>query len=224
MNASHAAYDGSRDPDHDKVDGVSHFLALRAWRLPGSDAIVGPVGASNEPPAPASDSALIARMVRGDRGAVAELYARHVRALHALAQAMLKSPQEAEDLIQDVFLEAWHRSADYSEARGSVRAWLLMRARSRALDRLKSSGSQRVMTVETNPLDQTSSAPGDQARLRQIVSQMPDVQREVLLLGYFEGLSSAEIAQRLGIPTGTVKSRTRAALGALRASLGGRND
>ena len=163
-------------------------------------------------------------MVRGDRSAVAELYARHVRALYSLAQAMLKSPQEAEDLIQDVFLEAWHRSADYSEARGTVRAWLLMRARSRALDRLKSSGSQRLATVEVCPLEHVSTAPGDQARLRHIVSQMPDVQREVLLLGYFEGLSSAEIAERLGIPTGTVKSRTRAALGALRASLGGRDD
>jgi len=163
-------------------------------------------------------------MVRGDRSAVAELYARHVRALHSLAQAMLRSQEEAEDLIQDVFLEAWRRSADYSEARGTVRAWLLMRARSRALDRLKSSGSQRIAPIEACPFDHTSATTGDQARLRQIVSQMPDVLREVLLLGYFEGLSSAEIAQRLGIPTGTVKSRTRAALGALRASLGGRDE
>jgi len=163
-------------------------------------------------------------MVRGDRRAVAELYARHARALYALAHAMLKSPQEAEDLIHDVFLEAWHRSEDYSEARGTVRGWLLMRARSRALDRLKSSGSQRVVMVEACPLDDATAALGDQLRLRELLSRMPDMQREVLLLGYFEGLSSGEIAERLGIPTGTVKSRTRAALGALRASLGDRHE
>jgi RNA polymerase sigma-70 factor (ECF subfamily) len=181
------------------------------------------VGASNEPLAPSSDSALVARMVRGDRRAVAELYARHARAIYSLAHAMLKSPQEAEDLIHDVFLEAWHRSEHYSEARGTVRAWLLMRARSRALDRLKSSG-QRVVTAEPSSLDDASGALGDQLRLRELLSQMPDLQREVLLLGYFEGLSSVEIAEKLGIPTGTVKSRTRAALGALRASLGGRHE
>ena len=163
-------------------------------------------------------------MVRGDRRAVAELYARHARALYSLAHAILKSPQEAEDLIHDVFLEAWHRSEDYSEVRGTVRAWLLMRARSRALDRLKTNGSQRAVTVETCSLPDASAALGDQLRLRDLLSQMPEVQREVLLLGYFEGLSSVEIAARLGIPTGTVKSRTRAALGALRASLGGRHE
>ena len=125
---------------------------------------------------------------------------------------------------QEGCLVAGPPAADSSAARGPGRAWLLRRARSRALDRLKSSGSQRLATVEVCPLEHVSTAPGDQARLRHIVSQMPDVQREVLLLGYFEGLSSAEIAERLGIPTGTVKSRTRAALGALRASLGGRDD
>src|SRR5262245_4996872 len=107
-------------------------------------------------------------MVRGDRAAVAELYARPGRALYPPAHARLKSPQEAEDLIHDVFLEAWHRSADYSEARGTVRGWLLMRARSRALDRLKSSGGERVAAVEACALDHVSAALGDEARLRQI--------------------------------------------------------
>jgi RNA polymerase sigma-70 factor, ECF subfamily len=157
-------------------------------------------------------------MAAGDRGAVAVLYARHVRSLLVLARGMLKSPQEAEDLIHDVFLEAWRRSADYSEERGTVRAWLFMRARSRALDRLKSTGPARAVLKE-QPL--TASAPSyDERRLRELLSKMPETQQQVLVLGYFEGLSTAEIAERLEIPVGTVKSRTRAALGALRNVLG----
>jgi len=162
-------------------------------------------------------------MAIGDRSAVAALYDRHVRSLLALARSLLRSPAEAEDLIHDVFLEAWQRSADYSEARGSVRTWLLLRTRSRALDRLKSAGRPRVVstesTAEAAELGSTPTSLGDQGRLRQLLEQMPDGQRQVIALGYFEGLSTTEIASRLGIPTGTVKSRTRAALLSLRSVL-----
>lgn len=75
--------------------------------------------------------------------ALAELYQGHFRSLHALARNMLEDTEEAEDLTHDVFLEAWRRCAYYSEERASVRAWLFMRARRRALDRLKSAGSVR---------------------------------------------------------------------------------
>jgi RNA polymerase sigma-70 factor (ECF subfamily) len=173
---------------------------------------------SNEPAEQVSDSALVSRMAAGDRSAVAALYARHVRALFVLARSMLKNPQEAEDLIHDVFLEAWRRSADYSAERGSVRAWLFMRARSRALDRLKSAG--RPLAVLNDAVCPSLSPVDDQGRLRELLAKMPAVQQQVLILGYFEGLSTSEIAARLGVPAGTVKSRTRAALGALRSILG----
>lgn len=179
--------------------------------------------AVNEPPE-LSDSALVARMAAGDRGAVATLYARHVRSLLVLARGMLKSPQEAEDLIHDVFLEAWRRSADYSEERGTVRAWLFMRARSRALDRLKSTGPPRAVLKEQTPTASESTPSYDERRLRELLSKMPETQQQVLMLGYFEGLSTVEIAERLEIPVGTVKSRTRAALGALRIVLGANDD
>jgi RNA polymerase sigma-70 factor (ECF subfamily) len=191
-----------------------------AGRTRGS--IVFSVGASNEPPEQLSDSALVARMAAGDRSAVAVLYARHVRALFTIARGMLKNHEEAEDLIHDVFLEAWRRSGDYSEERGTVRAWLFMRARSRALDRLKSTA--RAASVLGDSLSAAPAPMGDQRRLRELLSKMPLVQQQVLLLGYFEGLSTAEIANRLGIPAGTVKSRTRAALGALRSVLGSKDD
>jgi RNA polymerase sigma-70 factor (ECF subfamily) len=178
------------------------------------------VRALNEPIAEPSDVALVTRMAQGDRSAVAALYERHVSALFACALGMLRSRQEAEDLIHDVFLEAWRRAADYSAERGSVRAWLLVRVRSRALDRLKSAGRSRVVSDEQHPSAALPFSVGDERRLRELLSRMPEAQQEVIILGYFEGLSTVEIAERLQIPAGTVKSRTRAALAALRTVLG----
>ena len=182
------------------------------------------VGAPNEKTEEPSDTALVSRMAQGDRSAVATLYARHATALFGYAQSLLRSRQEAEDLIHDVFLEAWRRSADYSADRGSVRAWLLVRVRSRALDRLKSAGRPRVVSSEPPESAALPSSVGDQRRVRELLSQMPEAQQEVIVLGYFEGLSTVEIAEKLGIPAGTVKSRTRAALAALRTVLGTKNE
>ena len=179
------------------------------------------VGALNEQTEEPSDLELVSRMAAGDRSAVAVLYARHAAALFGCAQGLLRSRQEAEDLLHDVFLEAWRRSGDYSAERGSVRAWLLVRVRSRALDRLKSAGRLRVATTGAAPEAVALPAGiGDQRRLLELLSRMPEAQRDVIVLGYFEGLSTIEIADRLGIPAGTVKSRTRAALAALRTVLG----
>jgi RNA polymerase sigma-70 factor (ECF subfamily) len=99
-----------------------------------------------------------------------------------------------------------------------------MRARSRALDRLKSNGPSRTVLTEQTPTTSESAPSYDERRLRELLSKMPETQQQVLMLGYFEGLSTAEIAKRLEIPVGTVKSRTRAALGALRNVLGAHDD
>ncbi len=176
---------------------------------------------------PASDPELVARMVQGDRTAVAELYERHKLPLFALARSMRRSAAEAEDLLHDVFLEAWRRSGDYSAERGSVRAWLMLRTRSRALDRIKSAGRPRQLAADAaheSAVQHAAPETGDQRRLRELLVQMPEGQRQVVLLGYFEGLCSAEIGERLGIPVGTVKSRTRAALESLRDVLGKGHD
>lgn len=179
------------------------------------------VGASNPVTEQPSDAALVARMASGDRSAVAALYARHAPTLFALARSILQTREAAEDLIHDVFLEAWQHSAQYAEERGTVRAWLFMRTRSRALDRLKSAGRARAVTRES-ALPHTVMSEG--RWLLELLSRMPQDQQQVLMLGYFEGLSTTEIAERLGIPSGTVKSRTRAALASLRGVLGGRDD
>ena len=224
-------------------DTNTEFLADAAWREHYRSRVSAPHPAAQKPAPseperdapgsapsgsvsePLSDAELVARMVRGDRSAVALLYERHKLPLFALARGMLRNGAEAEDLLHDVFLEAWRRSADYSPERGSVRAWLMLRTRSRALDRLKSAGRRPAAgaRVPEEPV-QLPDEGVDRGRLRQLLERMPEAQREVLMLGYFEGSSSAEISARLEIPLGTVKSRTRAALEALRDVLGRRHD
>jgi RNA polymerase sigma-70 factor, ECF subfamily len=165
-------------------------------------------------------------MARGDRAALAELYDRYAGTMLALAQRILGRGAEAEDIIHDVFLETWRRSADYDPARGAVKAWLLLRTRSRSLDVKKSSrvakqagGLSDDWVAQLGDPSGDTTAGADQARLREVLAQLSPEQREVLLLGYFEGLSSSEIAERVGVPLGTVKSRVAAALAALRGAL-----
>lgn len=173
-----------------------------------------------------SDAALVARMARGEREALALLYSRHAARLLALAAHILKDREEAEDTVHDVFLEAWHKAASYSEQRGAVGAWLSLRARSRAIDRRRSVPRTRAVSLEAlggdGPADPAPDPTRiqDQRRLGQAFAVMTADEQQVILLGYFEGLTSSEIAEQLGTPIGTVKSRTRSALIKLRGALG----
>ncbi len=173
------------------------------------------------------DAQLVAAMSRGDRGALAALYDRYASLLLAVATRILGDRRESEDLVHDVMLEVWRQAAHYDTARGTVRAWLLVRLRSRALDRKKSVGATRVVAVDPERLHQQRDTAAedptlgpDRAAVRRALAALPDEQRTVLELGYFEGLSSAEIAERIDAPIGTVKSRVAAALAKLRAGLG----
>jgi RNA polymerase sigma-70 factor (ECF subfamily) len=173
-----------------------------------------------------SDAELVARISRGDRAALGALYDRYGAILLAVGHRVLGERREAEDLLHDVFLEAWRSIRDYDPARGSVRAWLCLRMRSRALDRLRSAGRSRTVSVEDAVFSEVQllssddpSAGPDRAVLRRALVALSAEQRAVLELGYFEGLSSSEIAARLQIPLGTVKSRVAAALVKLRAGL-----
>jgi RNA polymerase sigma-70 factor (ECF subfamily) len=165
-------------------------------------------------------------MASGDTRALAALYDRHAPLMFGLARRIVGGKPEAEDIVHDVFVEAFRHAADYDESRGSVKAWLLMRTRSRAIDHRKSAGVARtVPTGDTgwlasliDPRGDESEAP-DRTRVRRVLAALSGEQREVLVLGYFEGLSSSEIANKIGIPMGTVKSRVAAALSALREAL-----
>lgn len=172
-----------------------------------------------------SDASLVGRMARGDRAALGALYGRHAGRLLSLLLRILGDRAEAEDLLHDVFLEAWRHAGDYASERGTVSAWLVLRARSRAIDRRRSAPRTRSVPLEgAEPPERGDPAadPGrihDQKRLGDVFSVMSVEEREVILLGYFEGLSSTEIAERIGKPVGTVKSRVRSALEKLRGAL-----
>lgn len=169
------------------------------------------------------DVALLAAVVAGRQRALALLYDRYAGLLTAVGLRVLGHPREVEDLVHDVFVEAWRQAGQYDPARGTVRAWLVMRMRSRALDRKKAAAWSRSVPLDGAGPEPAAPSVGpapDGERLRAALAALPAEQREVLELAYFEGLASPEIAARVGVPVGTVKSRTAAAMARLRRVLG----
>jgi RNA polymerase sigma-70 factor (ECF subfamily) len=165
-------------------------------------------------------------LAEGDREALGRLYDRHAPVLLALAQRILKNQRESEDLLHDVFVEVWRRAADYDPRRGTVGTWLRLRTRSRALDRIRSARIARARPLENHAESSSDRAvpnpemTAESRYLQDALVSLPEEQRRVLFLGYFEGLSSTEIAKQTGIPVGTVKSRVAAAMAKLRAHFG----
>jgi RNA polymerase sigma-70 factor (ECF subfamily) len=181
---------------------------------------MGPQGVDED----AEDAALVAAMAAGDRGALANLYDRHAGLLLGLALKIVRERREAEDLLHDVFLEAWRSAKDFDPKRGRVRTWLAIRMRSRALDHQKSARVSRNAGdagLEVVPDDSEKQTP-DHGRVRAALAALVDDQRRVLELAYFEGLSCSEIAAKIAIPIGTVKSRLAAGLARLRDAMGGK--
>lgn len=168
------------------------------------------------------DVALVKAMAAGDRAAMATLYDRHCQFLLGLALRIVRERREAEDLLHDVCLEAWRCAKDFDPKRGRVRTWLAIRMRSRALDHQKSARVSRNAGdggLELVPDDRERVSP-DHTRVRAALAELAPEQRRVLELAYFEGLSCSEIAARISIPIGTVKSRLSAAMQKLREQLG----
>jgi RNA polymerase sigma-70 factor (ECF subfamily) len=175
---------------------------------------------------PPGDEELVERMAAGDRAAFAALYDRYGATLLALAQRLLRSPSDAEDLLHDVCMETWRQAHTYRPSRGSVRAWLVVRLRSRALDRLRSArhaplvpqdmngGAGELAGRQVDPLLRSECE-----RAQQALAGLPQDQRTVLELAYLEGLALPEIGERLAIPVGTAKSRLSRGLAKLRDRL-----
>lgn len=186
-------------------------------------AAVGDVAAAE------ADRGALARMIRGEEAAVAEIYDRHARLLYSLALRIVRRPSDAEDVIQEVFSQVWRQAGRYDWSRGTVAGWLIMLTRSRALDRLRrergeaaaadfddasSSVVDPALTVDLQLVDAEQAA-----RVRAALLALPDLQRVPLELAYYEGLSQSAIAARLETPLGTIKTRMRQALLRLRDAL-----
>ncbi|MEM9009207.1 MAG: sigma-70 family RNA polymerase sigma factor [Cyanobacteria bacterium P01_F01_bin.86] len=176
----------------------------------------------------ATDSALIEAIQGGQVGALQEIYRRYGRLVYSLALQILKTPEEAEDLTQDIFIKLWQKNS-YSADRGSLGTYLTLVTRSRAIDQIRSRGARtRLMqrwdtasaaTLPDNvPFEQA--ALGEQSqRVREALNELAPLEREVLEIAYYEGLSQSQVAQKLNIPLGTVKSRSRQGLKKLRVKL-----
>ena len=179
-------------------------------------------------PVDEADRAVLVRISGGELAALEELYDRYKTMAYSIAYRITNDATLAEDVVQDAFLGAWRTAARYVEGRGSVKTWLLSIVHHRAIDAIR----RRRPTTELPEIDAglpdaltlpdvwgEVSANLDAASVRGALVALSDVQREALELAYFGGLTQQEIAERTGTPLGTVKSRMRLGLLAMRRSL-----
>ena len=178
------------------------------------------------------DQEMIARIGRRDQGAFSALYDRLSGPLYSLAMKMLGDPAEAQDALQEVFLQIWSRAGTYDPEQSSVFSWTVLLTRSRVIDRLRARGRRsRVVVASTEDAPTAADAStvesaadtaeknDEAARVRYVLNNLPSEQREAIELAFFEHLSHHEIAARLGQPLGTVKARIRRGLLKLRQRL-----
>jgi len=170
------------------------------------------------------ENQLIKRVAQGDERAFLTLYDCYVGRVHALTLRILGNPMLAEEATQDTFLKLWSRSRDYQPERGLLLTWLLTIARRTALDRLRLEGRRPMLSDSNDPTEAWQVIPdgdslSEESRWRSLhfaVQALSPEHRQVIDLAYYQGLSQSEIADELGWPLGTVKTRLRAAMEILR--------
>jgi RNA polymerase sigma-70 factor (ECF subfamily) len=169
-----------------------------------------------------SDEALLAQMARGDEPALAELYDRFGRVAFGLAVRVLRDQALAEDAVQDAFLGAWRTAATFDPARGTASTWLMTLVHRRAVDLVRREARRRTDPLDDAPVtsgettDEQAAVREERRRVQAALTQLPADQRELLELAYYGGLTQSELAERLDLPLGTIKSRMFAGLGKLR--------
>jgi RNA polymerase sigma factor (sigma-70 family) len=175
-----------------------------------------------------TDEELVARLANGpDEPALSELYDRYQAAMYGLAMRITNDAALAQDAVQEAFVGVWRNAARYAEGRASVRTWMLSIAHHRAIDVIRrrravsplpeiEDGSEALTVPDVWPEVARAS---DAAAVRAALGTLPEAQRQAIGLAYFSGLTQTEIADREAVPLGTVKSRTRLGLAALRRVL-----
>jgi RNA polymerase sigma-70 factor (ECF subfamily) len=169
-------------------------------------------------------------LVAGDRLALGRLYDRHAPLLMGLGVRILKNRSEAEDVLHDVFMEVWKRAASYDAQRGSVRAWLVVRMRSRCLDKIRSAGRARAVSLSApegqraqderhHPPPAAPRLNTEEAALKGALDELSDDLKATVEAVYFQGMALKSAAEKLGVPVGTVKSRLSAARARIRKIL-----
>ncbi len=180
-----------------------------------------------------ADAELVRQMNGGDDHAFATFYDRFAPGLFSMIYAILRDQKEAEDVLQEAFVQMWKRTATYDARRSSLFTWAVMISRHKAIDRLRARQRQSRLAeaVANEPEEITATAPAERAdqllaqndgreRVRAALAQLGAAQREALDLAFFAGLTQTQIAEKLGAPLGTVKARIRRGLLALREILG----
>jgi RNA polymerase sigma-70 factor (ECF subfamily) len=173
-----------------------------------------------------TDEEVLAQVARGDEAALAEAYARFGRVAYGLAFRILRDAALAEDAVQDAFLSIWRTAVAFDPRRGKASTWIMTLVHRRAVDVVRREDRRRAQPLEDAP-QSTGETTDDAASVREqrravqaaLLQLSPD-QREALELAYYGGLSQTELAEQLGVPLGTVKSRMFAALAKLRDLLG----
>jgi RNA polymerase sigma-70 factor (ECF subfamily) len=185
----------------------------------------GPTSAATANAAISDDASLLRSIAAGDQQAMRDLYDRHADLIYTLCKRIVGTRGDAEQVVTDVFFELWRRAGEFDDARSSVRGYLVMLARSRALDSLRRRGNRRMDSDEDaahtraapSPTPLQSTIDAEQAqRVRSALACLDEDQRRAIESAYYGGLSHSEIAEQLGQPLGTVKTRIRAAMGRLR--------
>lgn len=198
--------------------------------VPAAGLIFGMVARATNQDADVSldDARIVQRIAGGDSAALGELYDRWSDAVYAAAFAIVGVAEDAEEVVEDTFWQAWKQASRFEIARGAVRSWLLTIARSRAMDKRKSVSRRREEQLESAPPDLLVNDARTDDRLVEgerttmvanALSDLPPVQREVLEMAYFGGLSQSEIADCTGLAIGTIKTRIRLGMMKLREQL-----
>jgi RNA polymerase sigma-70 factor (ECF subfamily) len=175
-----------------------------------------------------SDEALVALVARGDESALAELYDRVGRVAYGLAFRVLRDERLAEDAVQEGFLALWRTAAAFRAERAKASTWILTLVHRRAVDLVRREERRRTDPIgeevaahadETETTEEAAWLRFERERVQAALGELPDVQREAIELAYYGGFSQSELAERLGVPLGTIKSRMFAGLARLRELL-----